>query len=86
MIAFRGMLLEPARQAGMKVPEDADNFNYDEYPHFAVYCAIQIGAPMPHWGVHFDNAKTVAGIPEDKVRTITWEELLPQVDIGYPIP
>ena len=86
MIAFRGMLLEPAKQSGMKVPEDADNFDYDEYPHFSVFCAVQIGAAMPYPTAHWENAKVIAEIPEEKVRTITWEEILPQVATGYPIP
>lgn len=86
MIAFAGMLLEPARQAGMKVPEDADDFVYEAYPHFQVYLNIQLGSSLPYPSAHWDNAKVIAAIPEDKIRSITWDELKEKVAIGFSIP
>ncbi len=87
MIAFPGMLVEPAKQAGMKVPEDPDNFNPDEYPHWNIYLTVQIGAPLPNWTAHWDNAKVVAALTEEQCKTITYKEILEMgLQVGYPIP
>lgn len=81
------MLVGPAEKAGMKVPENVDNFDRNEYPHFAVYCAIQLGAPMPYPTAHWDNAKLIASIPDDKIRAVTLSELKEMgVARDYPIP
>lgn len=76
MLAFPGMLINPAKQAGMKVPEDADNFDPNEFPHFKAFCNIQLGQPMPSPTSHWENAKIVASIPQEKIFTITIGEML----------
>lgn len=76
MIAFPGMLLKPAENAGMKIPADADNFDPYEFPHFAVFCNIQLGRRMPTASSHWENAKVVASIPQEKIFTINTGELL----------
>jgi hypothetical protein len=76
MIAFPGMLIAPAKEAGMKIPENADNFNSEEFPHFKVFCFVQLGRPMPFPTSHWENAKVVASIPQEKIFTITAGELL----------
>lgn len=75
MFAFPGMLVSAARKAGIKVPDDYDNFNSHEFPHFEVFCIAQLGQSMPYPGVHFDNAKIIASIPETEIKTITMESL-----------
>ena len=87
MIAFPAMLIGPAEKAGIKVPPDANNFMDKEYPHFTVYLNAQLGHPMPHPTAHWDNAKVIAAIPEDKIFTITVQELLAAgFAVGYPLP
>lgn len=78
MIAFAGMLTEAGRQAGMKVPHDPDGEDWipDEYPHFDVFCKMQLGKPVRYHGEHWDNAKIVADIPEDRIREVTFNDLL----------
>lgn len=76
MLAFPSMLVEPAIKAGMKVPEDSDNFDPNEYPHFQVFCLMQLGSAMPYPSVHWDNAFVIASIPEDKIKTITVLEII----------
>lgn len=73
MIVFPGMLLGPAEKAGIKTPADADNYDANEYTHFAVFCNLQLARPM---SCHWTNAKIIATIPEDKIKTITVEEIL----------
>ena len=71
MIAFPDMLVTPAEAAGMKVPENLKEFSHNEYPHWYVYCAVQLGAPMPYASAHFDNAVLIAKIPDTDIRSIT---------------
>ena len=76
MIAFPAMLVGPAEEAGMKVPPDADNFDINEYPHFGVYCNCQLGAALPRPTSHWHNAKVIAEIPEDQIKTVSIIDLL----------
>ncbi len=87
MIISAPMLIGPAKKAGMKVPFDADNFNPKDYPHFSVFCSVQLGAPMPSWTSHWTNAKIIAAIPDNKIKTITYRDLTKMgFEIGYPMP
>jgi len=86
MLAFPVMLKKPAEQAGIPTPDNADLYEeYKElYPHFFIFCRMQLGAPMPYPSVHFDNAKIVASIPEQELQTITHEEIVRRgFQIGY---
>lgn len=77
MLAFAGMLVPAAKDAGMKVPEfDKDEkWNNEEFPHFTVFCNVQLGKSMRYPGEHFENAKAIASIPEDKIRLVTADDL-----------
>lgn len=72
MMAFPGMLISACEKAGIKCPSDPDNGDWDrdEYPHFAVFCALQLGRRI-RLGEHWDNAKVIAKIPEDEIKTLT---------------
>ncbi len=76
MLAFPDMLAGPAQEAGITVPENAEDFDKDKFPHFAVYLNVQLGSPLPYPTAHWDNAKVIAAIPEDKIRTVTISELI----------
>lgn len=76
MIAFPGMLIMPAEKAGMKVPIDADDFDPKAFPHFDVFIKVQVGAPMPYWSAHWDNAKLIAKLSDEEIKIITYDQLL----------
>lgn len=76
MIAFAEMLVEAAKKAGMKVPDDAEDFDQNDYPHFAVFCNAQLARRVVYHGEHWDNAKVIAGIAEDDIRKVTVEDLI----------
>jgi hypothetical protein len=83
MIAFAGMLLSPAKEAGMKIPDDADDFDPAEFPHFDVYLKVQLGAAMPSMSSHWNNAKLIAGLSDEKIKTITYAEILEEgLEVG----
>lgn len=77
MIAFPGMLVGAAEQAGMKVPPDPEGeFDREEFPHFYVFCALQIGRPLPNWSAHWNNAYLIASISDEDIRTFSFEDFL----------
>ena len=76
MLAFPIMIAGAAKQAGMKVPPDVDNDSTEDFPHFRVFCTMQLGRPMRDMGGHWENAKIIAAIPDDKIKLITAEEIL----------
>lgn len=76
MLAFPGMLIKAAEQAGMKVPEDPDDFDPKKFPHFQVFCTVQLGRAMTSWTEHWENAKVVAEVPEEAIFTIKMPELI----------
>lgn len=84
MIAFPGMLAKAATLAGISIPDNVDKFEeYVElYPHFYVFCLMQLGQSMPYPGVHFDNARIIAECTEDEIVVITPNEL---IDRGFQI-
>ena len=76
MIAHPGLLLGPAKQAGMKVPEDLDDYEVSEYPHWHVYCFIQLGRPMPTPTAHWTNAEIIAKVSDADIQMATIDDLL----------
>lgn len=75
MMAFPIMLVEAAERAGMPVPSDVDNFDPNEYPHFHVFCRLQLGKRI-RWGEHWDNAKVIASIGFDRIKTMHLEDFI----------
>jgi len=75
MMAFPSMLVGAAAKAGMKVPPDADDFDAAEFPHFAVFCNVQLCRPV-RMGEHWDNAKVIAAIPDEKIMQVTLMEMI----------
>jgi hypothetical protein len=84
MMAFEVMLVGAATEAGMKVPpegqldqeDETKQFDKEEYPHFWVFCCLQLGRPMGSWSEHWDNAKIIADIPVEELKTMKLEDFL----------
>ncbi len=75
MIIFPSMLIPAAEKAGIKVPPNPDKFDSKEFPHFAVFCNAQLCRATAYHGEHWENAKLIADISEDDIKTITWDKL-----------
>lgn len=88
MIAFSDILIEPARKAGIKVPEDVKNFEIEDYKHFHLFCCAQLGQTIPNLTCYWDNAIVIARVPEEKIKTITFKELTEMgfISVEYSIP
>lgn len=75
MLAFPSMLIDPARQAGIKVPENVEEYDRLEFPHFWVFCQTQLGRHMSSPNQHWENAKVIASISDDEIKLVTKEGL-----------
>ncbi len=80
MLAFPEMLRSAALKANMSIPDvavEADELDAirNEYPHFWVFCQLQLCRPI-EWGEPWENAKVIAGIPEDKLKIMTMEDFI----------
>jgi hypothetical protein len=75
MIVFEGMLVPAAKEAGMKVPEDPNDFKDEDYPHFAVFCSLQLCREMD-WNEPGHNAKVLMEFTEEEIKTATLEEVM----------
>ena len=78
MMCFPSMLVPAAEQVGIPVPpsdqlDDPDKFR-ESHPQFFILCASQLNRPM-RWGEHWENAKALAKIPVEELKTMTAEEL-----------
>jgi hypothetical protein len=80
MIIFPSELVEPAKEAGIPVPPDPDDYNPEEFVRFNIFCTMQLGQIMPNNHAHWDNAKIIARIPEEKLKTININEL---IEMGF---
>lgn len=78
MIVFRSMLLPAAKQAGMSIPELGKDEVFDptKFPHFAVFCAVQLNRPVAYHGEHWENAKIIAALSVEEVKKITLKQLI----------
>jgi hypothetical protein len=84
MIALPQMLTKAAKDAGIAVPPDPDNFNEKKFPYFNLFCCAQLGQPQPRMGCHFENAHVIAKLPKSKLKTITFKQLQKRgFQIGY---
>ena len=87
MIAYPELLVGPAQEAGITVPENPREYDHAKFPHWDVYCKVQLGAPMPSWTAQWDNAKVIGRIPEDKIRLVTYKQLEELgLQVGQPLP
>lgn len=82
MIASEGLLIGPAKEAGIDVPEDLENFDEEKYMRWLVFINAQIGQPMPSPNAHFENAKVVATVSREELKVISMESL---IDLGFSV-
>lgn len=76
MLAFPSMLVPAAEKAGMAVPPEPNSFSKHDFPHFAVFCALQLGRRMNDFTEHWDNARIIAAIPVDQLKTMYLEDFI----------
>ncbi len=74
-MVFPVMLVSSAEEAGIAVPPDPDKFDAEAFPHFQVFCTVQLGRRMTP-GEDFGNARVIAALGLKEIKTITLEGLI----------
>lgn len=87
MLAFPSMLVGAAKAAGINLPDNIEEYDPNEFPHWHVYLSCQLGTAMPRPDSHWNNARVVADISDKKIKKITGAQLLEAgLEVGYPLP
>jgi hypothetical protein len=79
MIVFASALKFHAQNVGMRVPEDVQDYDALQFPHWYVYCLLQLGRPIVGDSVA-RNARIIADIPHNRIEKISYNEI---VDLGF---
>lgn len=75
MFAFTGMFEPHIKNSNLRLPENFDNYNPDQYPHFHVFVLAHICRPIDVRALE-DNANIIAAIPEDEIKEVTFTQLI----------
>lgn len=72
-IQHRESLVGAAKQVGIIVP---DNLLADaKYPHWRLFCMAQLERPIHSDDVLLYNAKVIAAIPKNKIRSVVFGDI-----------
>ena len=82
MIAHPDILANIAAKQGIKVPEkahkifdiDVDQTIKNKYPHFYVFCALQLFRKMSNWDQPHHNAKVIASLKTEDLMKMTVDD------------
>lgn len=75
MFMFPGMFYNHIKDSKLKMPEDFENYDPEEYPHFHVFILTHLGQPIDIVALE-DNANIIADIPENAIKSVTLNDLM----------
>lgn len=75
MFMFPGMFYNYIKDSRLKMPDDFEDYNPEEYPNFHVFMFIHLGRPLDIVALE-DNAKIIADISEDIIKSVTLNDLM----------
>lgn len=75
MFMFPGMFYNHIKDSKLKMPEDFENYDPEEYPHFHVFILTHLGQPIDITALE-DNANIIADIPENAIKSVTLNDLM----------
>lgn len=78
MLLLDGMLVRFAQEVGIAVPPDLDAYDKEQFPHWEVYAAMQLGRPISG-DSPLRNAQVIVAIPDDRIRQVSVAELESQM-------
>lgn len=83
MFMFPRMFYTHIKDSNLKIPNDFENYNPEEYPHFHVFMLTHLGQPIDITALE-DNANIIAEIPEENIKGVSFNDLLEMgVVFGY---
>ena len=81
MFCFRGMFRPHIENSNLKMPENFDEYNPEEYPHFHVFMLMHLAKPIDITALE-SNANIIAEISEEDIRKVTPKDLF---DMGIEL-
>lgn len=81
MFMFPGMFYNHIKDSKLKMPEDFENYNPEDYPHFHVFMLTHLGQPLDIAALE-DNANIIAGIPKENIKSVSFSDLL-EMDVIF---
>jgi len=72
---FPDMFRNHIENSRLKQPEDYENYDPNEYPHFHVFMSIHLANTIDVFSLK-ENANTIADIPEGEIRNVTIQDLI----------
>lgn len=83
MFCFADMFRTHIKDSKLEMPEDFENYNPEEYPHFHVFMLTHLAQPICIEALE-ENANIIAEIPMENIKTVTYEQLEGMgVEFGY---
>lgn len=73
-------LADLAKEGGISVPADINDFFLGDHIHFVVFMTTHRGEEMPYPTAPVENAKLIASLTDEQVKSITIEDL---IDLGF---
>ena len=70
-IQHRESLVSFAKVAGISVPDNPHDLSTDDYPHWNLYCNVQIERPIPSDDALLHNAMVIAAVPTSRLLSTT---------------
>lgn len=75
MFMFPGMFYNHIKDSKLKMPDDFENYNPEEYPNFHVFMLTHLGQLIDITELK-DNANIIADISEDDIKSVSFSDLL----------
>ena len=75
MFMYPGMFYNHIKDSKLKMPDDFENYNPEEYPNFHVFMLMYLGQPIDIAALE-DNANIIAEIPEENIKSVNFNDLL----------
>ena len=75
MFMFPWMFYNHIKDSKLKMPDDFENYNPDQYPNFHVFMLIHLGQLLDIATLE-DNANIIADISEDALKSVTLNDLM----------
>lgn len=68
-------IIDAAIDAGMPVPDDLFNYDFDNFPQFNLFQGVQINRDGIKPGYDWHNARVIMSLSPDEVNRATWKML-----------
>lgn len=72
---MNGMVSHYAKDAGMLIPDNPENFDFEKYPHFSVYTQLVTGTALDY-EQFVKIAQVIADVPYNRIKKVTYEDLI----------